>query len=298
MAENPPDGAIIDYYLPTSSTTPVTLEVLDSQGKLVRKFSSTDKPELSQEERKKGLIPLYWLQTPTTLSAEAGSHRWVWDLRYPSPFSTEHEYPISATPYRTPRYPLGPTALSGEYTLRLTVDGKTYSAALVVKIDPRVKTPTAGLQKKFELETQLVSAITRSSQAVTQARSAQGQLQELADARGELSERAQSLKAKVSGLLEGPKDGPGAKDQPTLKDNNSNVIALYKEVEKADAEPTAAAINAADKIHSELEPLLKRWEELKNGDLQKLNVKLSAADLPRIDFDRPPEHEEAGENEE
>ena len=150
----------------------------------------------------------------------------------------------------------------------------------------------------FELETQLVSAITRSSQAVTQARSAQGQLQELADARGELSERAQSLKAKVSGLLEGPKDGPGAKDQPTLKDNNSNVIALYKEVEKADAEPTAAAINAADKIHSELEPLLKRWEELKNGDLQKLNVKLSAADLPRIDFDRPPEHEEAGENEE
>jgi hypothetical protein len=131
-----------------------------------------------------------------------------------------------------------------------------------------------------------------------QARSAQEQLQKLADAHSELSERGQSLKAKVSSLLEGPKDGGSAKDQPTLKNSNSNVIALYKEVEKADAEPTAAAINAADKVHSDLESLLKLWEELKNGDLQKLNVKLSAVDLPGIDFDRLPEHEEAGENEE
>ncbi len=158
-AANPPDGAIIDYYLGHAASAPVTLEILDAHGQLVRKFSSADKPDVTEAELKKQLIPLYWLRPFRSLSADAGMHRWVWDLHYPAPDSTRHDYPISAIPGDTPRYPLGPTALPGSYTARLTANGKSYTANFTVKMDPRVKTSAAGLDRKFQLETRLAIAV-------------------------------------------------------------------------------------------------------------------------------------------
>ena len=111
-AANPPDGAILDYSLPAAAST-VTLEILDAQGHLVRRFSNTDKPDITEEELQKQLIPLYWVRKPRQLSTEAGMHRWVWDLHYPAPVSTRHDYPIAAIPHDTPRFPLGPTVLPG-----------------------------------------------------------------------------------------------------------------------------------------------------------------------------------------
>jgi photosystem II stability/assembly factor-like uncharacterized protein len=295
--ENPPNGAIIDYFLGKPVAGLLTLEILDNSGKVVRRYSSDDKPELSQEERQKGLIPLYWLQPQRTLPVDIGWHRWVWDLRYPSSISTEHEYPIAATPNATPRSPLGPTALPGEYTVRITAKGQSYAAPLVVKMDPRVKISLAGLQKKFELEAQLASAMTQGSQAVMQARSVQEQLEQSAKSSNDpLKDSAETVQRKLSALLDGSKDS--ALPESALKGTNSNLIALYKEVEKADVEPTSAQADAFTKANHELSVLLNRWEELKNGDLRKLNRGLSAVDLPQLDLDRPPEHEEAGENEE
>ena len=83
-------------------------------------------------------------------------HRWVWDLRYPSPTSSTHEYPIAAVPHDTPRYPVGPLVVPGKYTVRLTADGRSYGAPLTIKMDPRVKTSLVGLQKQLDLEMQLV----------------------------------------------------------------------------------------------------------------------------------------------
>ena len=152
MAANPPDGAILDYFLPAAAST-VTLEIQDSQERVVRRYSNTDKPDISEDELQKQLIPLYWVRKQQHLSTAAGMHRFRWDLHYPSPTSTRHDYPISAIPHDTPRYPLGPTALPGSYTVRLTVDGKTSTAPLTIKMDPRVKTSVAGLAKKFQAET-------------------------------------------------------------------------------------------------------------------------------------------------
>ncbi len=121
-AANPPDGAIIDYYLAHPASGAVTLEILDASGQLVRKFSSADSPDVTEAELKKQLIPLYWLRPFRSLSSEAGMHRWVWHLHYPAPDSPRHEYPIAAIPGDTPRYPLGPTALPGSYTARLTAN--------------------------------------------------------------------------------------------------------------------------------------------------------------------------------
>src|SRR5579872_3545218 len=178
MAANPPDGAIIDYYLP-SAASKVTIEILDSQNHLVRSYANTDKPDITEDELHKQLIPLYWVRPFQQLSTEAGMHRWVWHLHYAPPASSRHEYPIAAVPHDTPRFPLGPTALPGTYSVRLTVDGKTSTAPLTVKMDPRIKTSAAGLQKKFQAETRLASMMTETAQALLQGGSIRMQLEKL-----------------------------------------------------------------------------------------------------------------------
>ncbi len=298
--ENPPDGAVIDYFLTKPALGPVTLEILDAQEKLVRRYSSEDKPEQTQAELEKQLIPLYWLRARKTLSSDAGMHRWIWDLRYPSPTSTEHEYPIAAVPHDTPRYPLGPSALPGQYTVRLTANGRSSSAPLVVKMDPRVKISQPELQKQFGLEMQLASAMTQSSEAVSQARSIHEQLGKLAaTTNGSLKDSVKALDSKISTVLDGPKDpSPSAPSEPALADSNSTVIALYKEVEKADAQPTVAQAEAFTKTEGDFERALKRWIELKANELPALNRQLGAVGLPELHMDLPPQQQAGGENEE
>jgi Sortilin, neurotensin receptor 3, len=294
--ENPPDGAIIDYFLAKPSSGPVALEILDAQGKLVRRFSSTDRPERSAAELQKEMIPPYWLRPWRALPTTAGMHRWVWDLRYPTLVSTEHEYPIAAVPRNTPRYPLGPTAMPGRYTVQLTV-GVTYKTALLVKMDPRVKTSMLGLQKKFDLEMQLADAMTRGSQAVTEARSVQEQLTKIANsAPGALRNAAKSLNAKVSELLEGPRDK--SDEEPALSETNNTVIALYRDIEKADVEPTPAQEKASTTTRGELAKELTAWSELKTKDIPSINGQLRSAGQAEIDLKKAPEQQEHGENEE
>ena len=228
FAANPPDGAILDYYLPHASS-PVTLEILDARGQLVRKFSSTDKPDVTEEELKKQLIPLYWLRPFQALSADAGMHRWVWDLHYSAPDSTRHEYPISAIPGDTPRLPLGPTAMPGTYSARLTVDGKNYTASFVLKMDPRVKTSTAGLERKFQLETRLASLLTQTSEAVQQAGSIRDPLQKLTQqATGSMRDSVQTFQNKLMALLGAPAGflAPPASENTLIKTNSQIAVLI------------------------------------------------------------------------
>src|SRR2546421_13073762 len=88
-------------------------------------------------------------------------HRFVWDLHYPLPNAIEHEYPISAIYKDTPRLPLGPTALPGAYQVKLTVNGRTFTHPLTVRMDPRVRMPAIGLQQQFTLATRLAGMMNR-----------------------------------------------------------------------------------------------------------------------------------------
>lgn len=131
LAENAPAGAIIDYYLKSNASGPVTLEIIDPAGEVVRKYSSEDKgPPLNPEALN---IPAYWVRPFEPLSTAAGMHRWIWDLR-PAP----------------PPRPAGagggfggrgavPMVLPGNYTVKLSAGGKIYTQPLVVKMDPRTK---------------------------------------------------------------------------------------------------------------------------------------------------------------
>ena len=263
----------------------MTLEILDAQGKLVRRFSSADQPEVSQAELEKQLIPLYWIRMPKILSASAGMHRWVWDLHYPSPASLRHEYPISAVPYDTPRSPLGPLALPGEYTARLTVNGHTFTAPLTVKMDPRVSTPSAGLEQQFNLEMRLASELTASTEAVTQAHSIVAQLHKLGTQSGQLAESIKALDQKMGAILRGPMPATREASEPALTRLNASIGMLYGSVGQADAAPTAAQKSVAANIERDLSAVLKRWEDVKQSDLPALNRQLKGANLPEIQLD-------------
>ncbi len=299
-AANPPDGAIIDYYLAHAASAPITLEILDAHGQLVRKYSGDDKPDVTEADLRKQLIPLYWLRPFRALPTDAGMHRWVWDLHYPAPDSARHEYPISAIPGDTPRYPLGPTALPGSYTARLTANGKSYTAPFTVKMDPRVEISSAGLQKKFQLETRLASLLTETSKAVMQAGSIRDPLQKLSQqATGTAHDSIQAFHTKLVAVL-GARAGvvsPSA-DEITLTRVNEQIATLYGQVWQADAEPTATQFEATAAIERDASDAMKRWDALKASDLPALNRELRTANLPEVNIDPDPHHEDDGMDEE
>jgi photosystem II stability/assembly factor-like uncharacterized protein len=162
--QNPPSGAIIDYYLKDAANGPVTLEIFDAAGKLVRRYASTDKPAAPDPDTLN--FPTYWLRPPEVLSAEAGMHRLVWDLHYPSPHVLRPQFSISVILHDSPAGPLGPAALPGRYTVKLTANGHTLTQPLTVRMDPRNKTPITGLTQQFRLATTLSEDIDRTFAAL------------------------------------------------------------------------------------------------------------------------------------
>jgi photosystem II stability/assembly factor-like uncharacterized protein len=150
--QNPPDGAILYYYLKNASDS-VGIEILDATGKLVRRYSSADKSDSPETNL---AYPTYWFRPPQNPPAAPGMHRFVWDLRYAPLDTLRHDYPMTAIYRDTPREPRGPIALPGEYTVKLTVDGKSFTEALTVKMDPRIKTPPAALKQQFDLAMKIV----------------------------------------------------------------------------------------------------------------------------------------------
>ncbi len=290
--ENPPDGAIIDYSLTSAATGPATLEILDSQGKLVRKYASTDKSDLTPAQLQQQVIPTYWVKPFRALPATAGAHRWVWNLRYSTPRSTHRDYPISAVPHDTPRAPLGPLALPGQYTVRLTTNGQSYTAPLTVKMDPRVKTSDAGLEQQFQLESRLAAMMDQVAGAVLEARSVSEQLDKLAKSASGLTASAiKSLQQKLKALMQAPEPASGA-SAPVLTTVNATINTLYEQVGRADAAPTTAQSAEAAKIERDAADVMQRWNELKNRDLAALNKQLKATGTPAINPEEQPQSQQ------
>jgi photosystem II stability/assembly factor-like uncharacterized protein len=288
MGENPPDCAAIDYSLPSSVNGPVTLEILDSSNKLVRRYSSDDKPEPTRKELAKQLIPLYWLRMPESLPGGAGMHRWVWDLRYAPPTATHYEYPISAVPHDTPREPQGPLVLPGTYTVRLTAGGGEQTATLTVKMDPRVTASSADLEGLFKTEFELYGMASSSAKAALEAHAAREQIDKdsqnaSADMKATLEQRDKQIRELLSG-----NERPGEHEaEPGLDGVAGELAGLYAEVGGADAAPTAAQQSAAAHLGEESREVLRKWELLKST-IPDLNRKLSAAHLPAIDLEQAP----------
>lgn len=198
--QNPPDGAIINYYLKAPARSPIVLEITDSAGKLVRRFRSDDKPLAANPDRINP--PPYWIRPFQPLRNEAGMQRFVWDLLYPEPPSDNYDLPISAIYRDTPWTPQGPAVLPGVYDLKLIIDGKSFEQKLNVRIDPRISTSPAGLKQQYELSLQAYNSIIRSREL---AASVQKRITEL-----ERSQPNSPDIAKLRLALNGPPARPGA----------------------------------------------------------------------------------------
>ncbi|HTT33700.1 MAG TPA: glycoside hydrolase [Methylomirabilota bacterium] len=302
-ALNPPDGAVIDYFLAQPASTPVTLEILDPQGKLVRKFTDADKPDPSPEELAKELIPRYWIRMPKTLPTSAGMHRWVWDLHYASPHATRTDYPIAAVPGDTPRAPQGPMAAPGQYSVRLTVNGHTFTEPLTVKMDPRVKTSQEGLALEFQKQKLLAGLMTQSTEAITRARGLREQLQKLtgktpgasadnpaaSKISGPLADAVTAFEKKLSVLIGATGFGAAAAPTPTLGRSSGAIAGLYAEIDRSDAAPTAAQTAAIDAAQKDFSAVLKLWKDFQSTDVPALNAQLKAAGLPELQLSATPQ---------
>ncbi len=285
--KNPPDGAIINYYLKSDPSGAVTLEIFDEKNQLVRRYSSADKPE-SVNERDHN-VPTYWFRPPQTFSAKAGMHRFVWDLNYPVPKALRYEFPISAIYRDTPAAPLGPTVLPGSYTIKLTLDGHSFTQPLKVKMDPRVKTPAAGLEQQFGLSMQAYQGMQQSFDALSQVKKLRDQIKirrthagpgALTDALIALDQKA----AAVSG--EGRAEaGPGAAIDSggNLTRSNGALTSLLELLQAADVAPTSQAVTASGELQQTLKNVLMRWTDLKDKDVKSINELLRQANLPPLE---------------
>ncbi|MBX7118074.1 MAG: glycosyl hydrolase [Gemmatimonadaceae bacterium] len=166
-AENPPDGAVIDYFLARDAQR-VTLELLDARGRVLRTFASDDPTPAPRDEDN---APWYWFRPAQAPSARAGLHRFTWDLHYARP-TTECSLPISATPFNTKCEPEGPWVMPGTYTVRLTVDGAAQQRTFAVRMDPRVRTPRATLQQQHDLSVALYDQVLAAARLGAEARAA------------------------------------------------------------------------------------------------------------------------------
>ena len=244
---NPPDGAIINYALAANASGPVTLEILDAAGRSVRRYSSTDRNENPTEQT--APVPLYWYRAPQMLSGSAGLHRFLWDIHYqpiPGGGGGRGGLPIAAVPHDTVPAPSGPWAAPGVYTVKLTVDGKSYTQPLTLKMDPRVTTPALGLAQQFTLSKQLYDGIL----------DAQKSLEALRAMRGS----ADSTRLATLTALEGQPGGRGAAaDGPdTFNSVIGSMNQLMGLLQGADAAPTTQLTAAVGQRVSALAKLKSR----------------------------------------
>ena len=265
--DNPPNGAILDYYLPANATGPVVMEVIDAKGAVARRFSSEDKPQQINERSLD--IPMYWVKPQPVLSSAPGMHRWVWDLHY--------------TPLmqggRGRRGGGGTWAAPGTYTVRLTAGGKTLTQPLVVQMDPRVKTSQADLDAQFALSQRVANDAAEVSKANSQA--------------AEIEKRMRESKAPSPALLNfktqfeavaGPApEGFGNPVTPVNTDHTSlryltgAIGQVYGALQSADAAPTPDQQRAAEQLESQMKTTLADWQKLVSTELPKLNTELKQA---------------------
>ena len=267
---NPPAGAVIDYLLRAVPDGPVTLEIRDARGGLVRGFSSDDRPIPPAESPQ---IADEWLPRFEPPTRTVGLNRFVWDLRYPPPPAARYGYSIAAIAGQgTVAEPQGPLIVPGVYEIRLGVGGQTYSRSLRVELDPRVRVADSALVAQLRLGLDIWNAMAEQHVLAGSLRSARDQIRALA---GRSLDRAThaSLTA-LEGLTDSlARAAEGAGDE---------LAGLETVVESADREPTeqARAVFAAQR--ERLGDAQRRWRQLLTAELPRLNARLERQRAPAV----------------
>ncbi len=253
--QNPPDGAILDYYL-AKDVEEIRLEILDGDGNIIRKYSSKDPVENIDST----LLPhpTYWIRPPQQLSTTMGHHRFTWDLRYEPPRGARQQYSIAAVYKATPSGPHGPFVYPGDYKIRLIIDGSVTERSVKVRIDPRVEITDEDLNMQNEY-----SLVCYRGYHDLQ------EIREMIDSI--LGEKPGNRKLKA---LRGSGD-PSSPDVLyssiyQAEPRNETVVGLQRKflylmdvMQGADARPTSQMIRGVGILQESLQEIGSRWEKLK-----------------------------------
>jgi len=284
LAENPPVGAMIDYYLKSAASGAVTLEILDAKGKLVRRYSSED--HVPTVDPSKINIPASWIPKREALPAAAGMHRWIWDLHY-----------TPAGGGRGGMYGFffgrgGVAALPGQYTVRLTAEGKSHTQPLTVEMDPRIKSTFAELQEQFQTAMDIAQKqmeINETREDVAHLREEIKKRKEQTSGNAELQSELEALDKDaegVGGAAPAPLP-PGYEPEPPRERTSLAYLSgefgrIAAAVDAGDAAPTAEAKKALAEAEATLATTMSKWKTLEIEELPKVNEQLKKAGVATI----------------
>jgi len=324
VGKNPPAGAVIDYWLKVSLKKPdqakaqpagagaenapvkseaspatpssetkkadtesegpkITLEILDSSGKVIRKYPKKEEPADEEEDF------FNRDRSASTLPADAGLNRFVWDLRYEG-----------AT--KVPKAPLwggstdGPVALPGAYQVRLTVLGKSYTAPLEIKADPRLKASQEDLAKQFDLLLKIREKVTETDDAIIQIRGLREQIGSIDtrlkdDPRGKvIADAGKTLDKKMTEVEEAliqtkAKSGQDVLNFPVRL--NNHLVALSGVVGSADSAPTKQSYEVFDTLSKAVDEQLTKWKAILSTDVAAYNNLVKQQEVPALMVTQP-----------
>ncbi len=283
--QNPPEGAILDYYLPQAASGTVTLSVYDRDGGLIRRYTSVaPAPDTTMKN-----VPSYWIQPPVVLGTSAGEHRIAWDLRYTTPLSLNYgyyggildfeEYTLTwhAIKGHTPgQVPTGPIVVPGTYRVELTADGHTYSRNLTVVNDPRDSVSQADLVDQLAFERRMMAGLKASYDGFNSVQTLRDTLAaDITRMRpGSLARDAKALDKKLDALQfeNGHAFGPA----------NRDLARHLEQQEFGDIKPTPSDLAAGELDCRETDASSAALTKLVATELPRLNRALSRAHLATL----------------
>ncbi len=286
--DNPPDGAIIDYFLKSPPTGEIKLSIYDSQDHLVREFTNVPSPF----DKAPANAPEYWFAPPPALTKNAGLNRFTWDLRYPPMMAMRYSYygnlldyieytgSDHAIPGKFPReLQPGPFVVPGKYSLVLTANGQTSRQPLTVTLDPRVQAPQGDLVEQLDVETSISDQMAASYNAYEQVRALRTAIEDRQKSLGSdpsKKEAADALKA----LDDQAGDiGDGKPEDLGIGPVNRELGRLAFMIESGDARPAAMLEASVEQYCQNLAKRLAQWRDLNQQKIAPVNAILQKQNL-------------------
>ncbi len=318
VGKNPPAGAVIDYWLKTSLKKPgeektenpsgsgagaakngsdsatseekkkdeapkITLEILDSSGKVIRKYPKKEEAEDEEQEEFRGN------ENADKLPADAGFNRFVWDLRYEGATKVPHSALWGGDTD-------GPEALPGKYEVQLTVLGKTYTAPLEIKPDPRLNVSQEDLAKQFDLLIKIRDKVTQTDDAIIQIRDLRDQIKAINarlkdDPRAKaIADAGKALDTKMTAVEEALVQTKAKSDEDVLNFPvrlNNHLVALGGVVGSADTAPTSQSYEVFDMVSKQVDEQLAKWQAIVSTDVVSYNNLMKQQDVPAVILKQP-----------
>ena len=277
LGRNPPDGALIDYWLARDAQK-VVIEIRDPAGATLRRFASDAAEDAPHAER---YFAEAWVQPPLRLSAVAGAHRLVWNLRTARPRAVHYDFSIAAVyGVGTPILPEGMLVPPGEYTVVLDVDGRQSRAPLKVVPDPRIALDDGAVRAALAFSAEVAKTLDRDYVAYGELDAVDTQIARIE--KGKPAKPVLTAIEKFEAAAKPLKSGEGDSSE-NLDAIGEIASSMMSDIEGSDRAPTQPQRDVLAATNQRLDRAVTRWTAVKQGELAQLNAALNAAGTSAID---------------